>query len=199
MTVIKLLIAGSMAAQLWAASPEAKQFEEGEKATFSSAGHPKAAGIALTLSYPKDWTPMEDTGKNLVTQLISPKGSTLAVGIHPMSVKPTEADRKAVLGAELLKKMVAKEAKLLSTTTADLGGIPAGVVYHSRSFEVGTGVSDTESVTYAFFVDKALITVIGTVGSPQGSQPTAAEKMASLKELFLLIAQSLKFPAPKDQ
>jgi len=67
---ISQIITGALALSLAAAKADPKDdlksFLGGEVATWDSSGHPKAAGIQMKISYPKNWTAKEGNRPHIV-------------------------------------------------------------------------------------------------------------------------------------
>ena len=177
-----------MAARMWAAAPETKPFKEGEKENFSTAGNPKAAGLNLTMSYPKGWQALEVDDPHVVKRFVSPGGVVVGVTILPMEIKGTDEDRKIFENKEALEAMTPPGTKLIAAIPTKINGKLAGYVRASKT----QGTKNAESVTYAILVGKNLVTVNGVVGAPADAKVSAADKMEDYKELFMLITESIK-------
>ncbi len=186
---IQLLIAAPwMAAQLLAAAPETQPFREGAKESFSTVGNPKASGLELTMSYPKGWKALEQEDPHGVKRFVSPDGVVVGLVILPMDIKGTAEDRKIFENKEALEAMTPPGTKLIAAIPAKINGQLAGYVHATKS----QGTKEAETVIYALLIGKCLVTVTGVVAAPADAKVTASEKMADYKELFTLIAESIK-------
>jgi len=187
--LLSVLLCFLVATGLHAEAPELKPFKEGVKETFSTAGNPKASKVDLTISYPKGWTPADGKHPNIVKQFKNATGDAVALTIIPMGIKGTEKDRQMVGDKEFLQALMPKGAKAISQSTTQINGKLAGFIHYTQEH---ANKATTESVTYALLIGKNLVTINCVVAAAKDTKPTATEKMVDYKELFQLIAESVK-------
>jgi hypothetical protein len=196
MKYLPLLIAVPlMVAQMWAAAPETKPFKDGEKENFSTAGNPKAAGLDLTMSYPKGWQALETEDPNMVKRFVSPAGVVVGLTILPMEIEGTDEDRKIFENKEALEALIPPGMKMIAAFPAKINGKLAGYVRFSKT----EGTKNAESVTYAILIGKNLVTVNGVVGAPVDAKVSASERMEDYKELFMYMTESIKEVERKER
>src|SRR5580765_5844585 len=95
-----------------AVTPTAKEFLSGNKTRFSTAGHPKAKGVSMSLYYPRNWTAQEGERPNIVKKFVGKGQDALAiVAIHtsalplPAGGKISPAELEEMLAPGNLKDM----------------------------------------------------------------------------------------------
>lgn len=106
-----------------------RSFLLGEKATWDSTGHPKAAVLRIKLSYPKDWAAEEASRPHIVQQFTSESGRGLEMFMVQIRPLPPPLDRdltkkeKQIVSDELVDGMLSADGfRLVSRSTTQLDG-----------------------------------------------------------------------------
>lgn len=178
--------------------PEIAEFANGQKTKFSTAGHAKAKGVKMTISYPNSWAAKEADGPNIVQKFMgsSYKGAQ-AVMIQttslPGGTTPTDEDVKDALTESALKELLPKGATFISARPTQIAGRPAGTLEFSVQREARGIVIEMHCVYYTFFSGSTMVQVQCQVGGAKGIAKAPKEQMEAFRPLFTQIADSISF------
>src|SRR2546425_4957616 len=116
-----------------AVTPTAKEFLDGNKTKFSTAGHPKAKGVKMSLYYPRSWVAQEGERPNIVQKFVGKGQDALAIALIHISSPPFPAgtrispsELEEILTPDNLKDMLPDGATLISAKSTKIDGLPAG-------------------------------------------------------------------------
>lgn len=199
-------VAINAALLVWFASSAAGQdaatsFQRSHK-TFNTLGHPKAKGAYLTIGYPDSWAALEGNRPNIVQKFVSDQGRGFEMALIltkslplPAGTVVTEADKRDAFSVASLREYVPPGGTLLAAKATQIEGEPAGIVeYRLVGERVGVQIP-TYGWALFFFEGTTFVSVQFSVGRPGASDQEAASRMAAFKPLFLLMANSIMFPA----
>jgi hypothetical protein len=184
---------------LSAQAPGADKFAAGQRKTFSTAGHSKAKGVSLAISYPDNWEATDAENPDVVQTITSARGFGMEVitvqakslGL-PAGAQLKPADYAQHFGPAGLKAMVPAGAKLIAAKPATLLGQPGGMVEYSRGEQRGPKNFEYHVLTYAFVREGAMVQIQFQVGGVVGGGPPVAQRMKECKPLFEQILKSVK-------
>ena len=165
-------------------------FQAGRFITFSSKGHPKAAGLDASFAIPPGWAPT-DASPNFVVNFQNASGEaycTFAVVDMGRNFARTEAEQS--FNGVGMKALVPAQAKVLEVGSITLNGLYAGKI----SFTVDQDVNGkTQHLTLAKFVTASAPWVAAlTCGAGySGKATTPSKDFAAYLPVFDRIAQSL--------
>ncbi|OAI55587.1 hypothetical protein AYO49_05370 [Verrucomicrobiaceae bacterium SCGC AG-212-N21] len=109
------------------------EFEDGHVQKFSTRGHAKAQGLALSLNYPKSWAAFESDRPDVVQKLVADGGNgseQVLIMITPLTAGATATAEKvqATLSPEGMKQFLPKDATFLRATNTTFAKQLAGVL-----------------------------------------------------------------------
>lgn len=194
-----VLVAAFMATSfLFAAAPAAKEFVDGKRQKFSTAGHAKAKGLDMTISYPSSWAAKEGERPNIVQKFVSEGGRGLeiaAIITKSLQLSPdttlTESDLKEFFTPAELKTVMPDGAKFIHARQTRIEGLPAGILEYSIATERAGMTIDMQVISFIVISGTTLAQFQGHVAAPGESSSALAERMAEFKPVFTLMANSI--------
>lgn len=179
----------------------AREFLDGSRTTFSTKGHPKAKGANFTIAYPNSWAAAEGERPNIVQKFVSEGGRGLEMAMIitkelplPPGTVLTNEDLKELLAPSELRGMLPAGAVLVDARSTEIEATPAGIVeYTMRADRAGMTLL-IHAWTLNFLSGSTLVQVQFQVGGPAVGERDVARRMATLKPLFTLMANSIVFP-----
>ena len=196
-TLTFVTLALSLAA-VFGAAPPAKEFVDGQRQKFNTAGHAKAKGLEMTISYPNSWAVKEGERPNIVQKFVSAGGRGLEMAVIitkslplPAGTTLTENDLRELFTPAELKGTIPDGAKFIDARSTKIEALPAGIVEYSLASErAGIGI-DMQVISFVFIHRSTMVQFQGHVTAPSGSSAGLAERMAEFKPLFTLMANSI--------
>jgi hypothetical protein len=174
-----------------AQNEELKAFQAGRVNTFSSKGHPKAAGLDATFAIPPGWAPTKDGGSNFVVNFQNASAEaycTFAVVDMGRHFDRAEAERSFIDSG--MRGLVPAQANILDVRSFNLNGLPAGKISFAVD-QVANG--ETQHLTLAKFViaSSPWVAALTCGAGNSGKARIPSKDFAAYLPLFDLIAQSL--------
>jgi len=194
--VLLLLVAS---APLLHAASAVKEFLDGTT-KFSTAGHPKAKGLVMTIEYPSTWAAKESDYPNIVQGFVRPEGQVMAAIVInalplPPGTKIPENELKEFFTPSKMKDVVPESATLLAAKPTKIQGLPAGVLEYSMRQESAGITVDMRVAAFVFIYNTTMVQLQCSVGAPGGQAASLEERMADFMPLFTLMANSIVLPA----
>ncbi|RBP44672.1 hypothetical protein DES53_104495 [Roseimicrobium gellanilyticum] len=159
--------------------------------TFSTAGHPKSSGVALTISYPEDWNAEESKSRTGVQMFVNPTSTaTVMVGAKPSKrpITPEEA-AKLVADGTGVSPLFPPSTSIVNFQSVKVGDVPAALVECTDSRKQADAAAHARSFFLIFVQGDVLVMIHCMVASPD---PAAVEKtFESHRELFKQILSSV--------
>ena len=182
-----------------AVTPTAKEFLDGNKTKFSTAGHPKAKGVNMSLYYPRSWVAQEGERPNIVQKFVGKGQDALAIALIHISSPPFPAgtsispsELEEILTPDNLKDMLPDGATLISAKSTKIDGLPAGILEYSQRLENAGMTLKGQSISYIFVVGTTMIQFqCSVLSAPTSSSHALASRMDEFKPLFFLMANSI--------
>lgn len=181
----------------FAVTPAAKEFADGNRTKFSTAGHSKSKGINMTLYYPNSWVAKEGERPNIVQKFFSEGGLANAVISTknlelPHGTVISENDLKEFFTPAEMKTMVPPGANFIQAKPTKIEGIPAGILEYSMRQERAGLTIDGQVISYIFIYGTTMVQLQCMVSTGQATTPAAlARKMDEFRPLFFLMANSI--------
>ena len=203
----RLIVFGLITSFAILAQPHAdvRVFTSGSRTTFSSVGHPKAQGLNLRMSFPKTWAAKEGERPHVLQKFVSENGHGLEMAILvvkpiplPGNTKISEAEIKEVLSDA--RSLIPPDANFISARQSKIEGLPAALieVFVESDGVAGSIIQRTWSVV--FIAERNFVSILFSVavGSdparPNDARLAVDQKMASVRPLFMMMANSLVLP-----
>lgn len=169
---------------------EYDEFRQRQTATFNSAGHPKANGLEISLSYPRSWRAAEGARPHVVQNFLAPGvpancnllvrdgGPGMTEAQVRASVQPSQVAAEAPAGAERVRSQA---------TTID--GLPGTELVFEMTVNRAGMTIHAGTVIFIAAYRTSLIQLTCTAG---GADPAGmAARFAGYHPLFRLVANSL--------
>lgn len=185
-----------------AVTPAAKEFTDGNRTKFSTAGHPKSKGINMVLAYPNSWLAMEGERPNIVQKFISDGGQGLELAVIIAKTLPlpagtviSERELKEFYTPAQMKGMLPSGATFIHAERTKLEGLPAGILEYSMRGESAGKTIDSQFISYIFIYGTTMVFLQCAVSTGQTTTPALlARQMDNFKPLFFLMANSIVLP-----
>jgi hypothetical protein len=198
MMMILMLVSNHSAAQ---SADLAREFLDGNRKTFSTDGHPKAKGVNFTIAYPSSWAAAEGERPNIVQKFVSNGGRGLESAVIitkelplPPGTVLTKQDLRSLFTLSELRGWVPDGAVFVGAQSTEIEGVPAGILeYVARGERAGVGLQ-IHTWALNFISGKILVQIQFGVSGSAESEHDVSRRMAALKPLFVLIANSIVLP-----
>jgi len=186
---------------VFAATPAAKEFIDGNYIQFSTSGHPKSKGINMTISYPRSWLAKEGERPNIVQKFHSDGGQgseivliiTKSLPLPPGTVVP-ESELQEFFAPNELKKMVPQGAVFVDAESTKIESLPAGILEYSMRQERAGATIYSQVISYIFIYGTTMVQLQCAVSTDPMTVPNLAPRMESFKPLFFMMANSIVLP-----
>ena len=179
----------------------AREFLDGNYTTFSTQGHPKAKGVHFTIAYPNSWAAEEGIRPNIIQKFTSEGGRGLDSAMiwagalpFPAGTTFTDAELKEFFTSTELRDIVPEGAKFINAKQTRIEGLPAGILEYSLRGERAGMVIDTQVIFYIFIHRSTMVQLQCAVSGVADAQENISRRMAALKPLFTLMANSIVIP-----
>jgi hypothetical protein len=170
---------------------ELQALEAGRFNTFSSKGHPNAAGLDASFRVPRGWAPTEDASPDVVVNFQSASADAYCTfGVVNVGQPFDRAEAELSFTATGLRHFVPPRANILDVQSMTLNGRPAGKIWFTADQSVG---GETQHLTLAKFVTASSPWVAAlTCGAGYvGKSERPSKDFAAYLPLFDKIAESL--------
>jgi len=182
-----LLLAGAAAA---AQSADIAQFRQRQVVRFDSAGHPKANGLAIGLSYPRSWRAGESALPHIVQNFRGPDGAqTCNLQVRDMGLLPTAVERRTALSPANTLSLLPTGAERPAVRAASIGGLPGVEAIYEVNFVQGDRAQRIKTVQLFTILQRSIVELTCAVGGQDRAQ--AAARFDAALPLFRLIAASI--------
>lgn len=174
-------------------SPVSDNFAE-----FSTDGHPKAHGVSLTIRHPKEWQPTESKGAKIVQSFVKEDDRSQEgfwIFLQPLGASVSEQEIRDFLTEDSLRKMVVPGDVVLSAKSAQIAGMPVGVVEFLSERTQGQLTRRNRQLYFHFIRNDIYIQIqcICQTRDPTFTDAMLTERMKELKPVFHRIAESVTF------
>jgi hypothetical protein len=178
-----------VSAQLLLAERPAREFIE-EKTKFTTAGHPKAKGLVMTIEYPSSWAAQEGENPNVVQKFVRPNSPVMAaIVIWPLP-PGTKISEQFFTPSEV-RKNLPEGATFIDVKPTKINGLPAGIVEFSMLVETAGMTIDTRLVSFIFVHDTMMVHLQCKVGVPAEQSASLPQRMSEFRPVFALMANSI--------
>lgn len=188
--MISIVIGGS-SNPAFAQETELQDFITGKINTFSSKGHPKAAGLDLSFKVPSGWTPSDGNREHVVVNFHNSDASAYCnLLIINTGQELSRAEAAETFTTNGLREIAPPGTTVIQTQPTTLDGLPGGrIIYSLNQNRAGVDVS-VLMAEYVTVYSRWLTTLTcgrGTVGG----QPTSRKEFADYLPVFTKIANSI--------
>ncbi len=189
----------------WALEPH-REFLDGKRAKYSTAGNPKAKGLNITMEYPLSWRAKPGERPNIPQTFVSEGGkglemATLLIRELPSGAPPSDSEVAELFTPQALRELMPKTATVLETKSLRVDGLPGGWVrYEMQMNRVGVEMVMIGE-RYLTYFERRLIDVQFQVGGLASDDRARLEaRYREFTPLFRLMANSLivhdRYPKP---
>lgn len=169
---------------------EISEFRERQTGAFNSAGHAKANGLEISLSYPRSWRIAEGVRPHIVQNFIAPDApATCNLLIREAAPQMNEAQlRASVQPGRAAAQAPANSANVTSRATT-IDGLPATELFFETIVDRAGQTIHARTVIYITSFRTSLIQL--TCLAAGADQPQMTARFDAYLPLFRLVANSV--------
>jgi hypothetical protein len=169
---------------------ELGEFRERQAATFNSAGHAKANGLEISLSYPRSWRAAEGVRPHIVQNFTAPDApATCNLLIREAAPEMNEAELRASVQPARAATQVPANAERVGSRATTIDGLPASELMFETTVDRAGQVIRARTVIYITSFRTSLIQL--TCLAAGADQAQMAARFDAYLPVFRLVANSL--------
>lgn len=193
-----VLVGALVCVHAWGQTP-AKDFVNGKRLSYSTAGNEKAKGVDVTFEYPASWRAEDGKRANTLVQVTSKGGKGLELcnlvinRIElPPNYKLTDQDIDELFDPSEAREFAPRGAKVLGASRTTIDGQPAAQLQFITARENAGQRMSMMAITYQAYFDGRFISFACMVGEREGtSEDTLQRHYNAFLPTFRLMANSL--------
>ncbi|MEA3031016.1 MAG: hypothetical protein QOG13_2341 [Sphingomonadales bacterium] len=169
---------------------ELGEFRERQTATFNSAGHAKANGLEISLSYPRSWRAAEGVRPHIVQNFIATDApATCNLLIREAAPEMNEAELRASVQPGRAATQAPPNSEHVSSRATTIDGLPATELAFETIVDRAGQIIRAKTVIYITAYRTSLIQLTCLAAGADQAQMTA--RFDAYQPVFRLVANSL--------